>query len=88
MTRPITPADIERILDGIDFAALIAKHRDTELHDAKHSTDMRRRPVRWKGDVFASVKALEDHTGISNQRILYHLNRHGDLSRLEAKVQV
>lgn len=25
--KPITAADIERILDGIDFQALIAKHQ-------------------------------------------------------------
>lgn len=86
MNRAITPADIERILDGIDFAALIAKHRDTELHDAQNATDLRCRPVRWKGELFTSVTALEAHTGISKFRIGYQLKKHGDLSRLEAQV--
>lgn len=84
--RDLTPADIDRILDGIDFRALIAKHVAQNEFIQPDRADPRCRPVKWMGQMFDSIMALEKHTGISNQRIGYHLKTYGDLSRLETKL--
>ena len=82
----LTPAAVERILDAIDYQAIIAKHVAQSEFIRPNQPDPRCRPVKWMGQMFDSITALEKHAGISGQRIGYHLKTYGDLSRLEAKM--
>lgn len=84
--RHLTPAAVERILDAIDYQAIIAKHVEQSEFIRTNQPDPRCRPVKWMGQMFDSITALEMHAGISTQRIGYHLKTYGDLSRLEAKM--